>query len=257
METLLKEIASNTRPKSSFQFIVKGNTTSFTTEFNPPINISQGRYELALVNLETYYSIPNIDTYNNALRYTFDGGNTWINVKIPEGSYDLKDINEALQLQMRQRNHFDRTNNHMFVTLSANDSTLRAVLEITNRQYQVDFNVNNSIRTVLGFNAKSYGSGYHESENIVNILSVNTILVEASCINGSFVNGVKKPIIYSFFPNAPPGYKIIETPINLVYLPVCSIDSLSDLKVTLTDQDGNILNLRGENVTIRFHMREI
>ena len=61
--------------------------------------------------------------------------------------------------------------------LSANDSTLRTLLEITNSNSKLDFNVDNSIRTVFGFNAKSYGNGYHESDNIVNILLVNSILV--------------------------------------------------------------------------------
>ena len=88
----------------------------------------------------------------------------------------------------------------MFVTLSANDSTLRAVLEITNPQYKIDFNVNNSIITVLGFGAKTYGVGYHESENIVNILSVNSIFVEASCFDGSYVNGKQQPVINNFSP---------------------------------------------------------
>ena len=59
-----------------------------------------------------------------------------------------------------------------------------------------------------------------------------------------------------FFPNVAPGYKIIETPANLVYLPT-TLDAIYSMEITLTDQNGPQLNLRGENISIRFHVREI
>ena len=63
----------------------------------------------------------------------------------------------------------------------------------------VDFNTDNSLRTVLGFEAKQYKSaGTYEIENIVNILSVNSILVHCDIIEGSRVNGKLAPVIYNF-----------------------------------------------------------
>jgi len=53
-----------------------------------------------------------------------------------------------------------------------------------------------------------------------------------------------------------PGYFIIETSANLVYLPI-TLDAIYSMETTLTDQDGKQLNLRGKNVSIRFHVREI
>ena len=64
-----------------------------------------------------------------------------------------------------------------------------------------------------------------------------------------------KSTIYSFFPDVSPGYKIIESPVNLVYLPI-TLDTIDNLNVTITDQDYNLLNLRNEKLTIRFHIRE-
>ena len=52
------------------------------------------------------------------------------------------------------------------------------------------------------------------------------------------------------------SYKIIETPANLVYLPI-TLDAIYSIETSLTDQNDQQLNLRGENVTIRFHVREI
>jgi hypothetical protein len=92
------------------------------------------------------------------------------------------------------------------------------------------------------------------SENIVDILPVNSIFITLDLINGSYVNGTKKSVIYSFFPNVEPGFKIVVTPPNLVYLPA-NKNEISSIEVTMTDQDGKLLNLRGEKLTIRLHIR--
>ena len=63
------------------------------------------------------------------------------------------------------------------------------------------------------------------------------------------------PVVYNFFPNAAPGQKILVAPDNLIYLPV-TVDVISTLLVWLTDQNGELLDLRGDELTIRFHLRE-
>jgi hypothetical protein len=156
---------------------------------------------------------------------------------------------------MKQQNHYDAVRNKAFITLSANPSTLKSVMEITGR-YMVDFRHPNSLRSLLGFKNRVYHAGYNESENIVNILTVNSIFVDVDIINGSYVNGKLNPIIYSFFPNVSPGYKIIENPVNLVFLPLNTY-SIDKVTVRLTDQDGKLLNQRGETITIRLHIRQI
>ena len=87
MEELLKQIVKNTKPKESFQIILSGNTTRFTTNFDSPLTLTSSNYEVALVNLETWYSFPNIDSTNNVLRYSNDKGVSWHEIRIPEGSY--------------------------------------------------------------------------------------------------------------------------------------------------------------------------
>ena len=250
MEQLLEKIAFNTEPKESFQIVVSDNKTKFTTQFNPHIQLKKNKgYEIALVNLETYYSFPNITDDNNHFSYSPDAGETWFHIFIPEGSYDIEDINKVIQQTMKQYGHDAN------VTISANTNTLKAVLILEN-DYRVDFRPEHSICSILGFNNKVYTSEYQESENAINILSINSILVNIDVISGSYVNGQKYPTIFSFFPDVSPGYKIIETPANVVYLPII-LDTIYSLQTELTDQDGNLLNLRGENVSIRFHVREI
>jgi len=107
----------------------------------------------------------------------------------------------------------------------------------------------------LGFDAKIYDQAYVESENVVNIFNINTIHLLIDCISGSYVDGTHNPVIYSFFPNIDPGLKIVEKPQNLIYLPLHT-HYIHSMTVTVTDQDGKLLNLRGEQLSIIFHLRE-
>ena len=76
------------------------------------------------------------------------------------------------------------------------------------------------MNSLLGFHSKLYTSGFNESENKLNILIINGILVNIGIILGSYLNDSTQPTIYSFFPNVSPGSKIIENPHNLLYLPI-------------------------------------
>jgi len=140
------------------------------------------------------------------------------------------------------------------IKITANTNTLKSVLEIQG-DFQVDFRSQNSNSRVLGFRNQVYKVGIHESQNVVNILSINSILVNVDVIGGSYVNGRTQNTIYSFFPNVSPGYKIVENRRNLVYLPVI-LDKINKMETFVTAQNGKQLNLRGENLTIRYHLRE-
>ena len=71
MENLLKQIVNNTELKRSFSIVVSDNKTRFKTWFGPPIQLDKKKdYEIALVNLETYYSFPNVDRSNNSFSYS-------------------------------------------------------------------------------------------------------------------------------------------------------------------------------------------
>ena len=252
---ILEKIIKNMAHKTSFQIIVSGNESSFNTILKPTLELDRDKeYEIALVNLETYYSLPNIDESNNVFVYSQDNGNSWVKIKIPEGSYEIDDINNTIQHEMKKKGHHDPINEDYYINISANSNTLKSVLILENG-YEVDFNHRDSLAKVLGFTGAKYTGGFHESENVVNILSINSILVNIDIISGSYVDETTKNTIYSFFPKVSPGFKIIKMPINLVYLPI-TLDTIDRLRVSITDQDDHLLNLRNEKLTIRFHIRE-
>ena len=117
---------------------------------------------------------------------------------------------------------------------------------IINNNCEVDFRRYNSINRLLGFDSTLYTSRFNESENKVNILTINSILVNIYIISGSYVNGSTQPTVYLFFPDVTPGYKLSKNPHNLLYLPITAY-SIHNTTIWLTDQNGNELNLRGEN----------
>ena len=101
MEKLLKQIVyNNTEPKRSFSVVVTYTKTTFKT------SIQLGRkkdYEIALINLETYYSFTNIDNCNNCFAYSPNLDPLWFDIITPEGSYHVEDINDIIQREMRKK----------------------------------------------------------------------------------------------------------------------------------------------------------
>ena len=255
MEDLLKQIVKNTEHKTSFQIIVSDSKSRFKTKITPTLQLDRDKeYEIVLVNLETYYSFPNIDESNNVFVYSPDNGNSWVKIKIRKGSYEIDDINNIIYHEMEKTGHHNPINEDYYINISTNSNTLKSVL-ILEKDYQVDFNHQNSIAKVHGFTDSNYTGGFHESENVVNILSINSILVNIDIISGSYINGTTKNTVYSFFPKVSPGYKITELPVNLVYLPI-TLDTIDSLEVSITDQDDHLLNLINEKLRIKFHIRE-
>jgi hypothetical protein len=80
--------------------------------------------------------------------------------------------------------------------------------------------------------------------------------ITSDIIGSSYSNGSTENIILSFFPSVGPGYKIIEVPVNLVYLPI-TMNTNSSMEIKLVDQNGKLTNFRGEEISIRFHIKEV
>ena len=103
MEDLLKQTVNNTEPKKSFSIVVSDNKTRCKAWFKPPIQLDKKKnYDIALINLETYQSFPNIDRSNNCFSYSPGANAPWVDIIIPEGSYHVEDINDFIQREMRK-----------------------------------------------------------------------------------------------------------------------------------------------------------
>ena len=253
-------LAENTEPGDVEYITISGTSSRLFTRFNPPIVFdptANSGYEIALCRLETYYTFPNIDEKNNALRVSIDRGQNWIDLKIPVGCYDITGINKALQLLLGEvKKSVVGEQKQPYIVLTGNRNTSKVVLEISTDTTIVDFDINNSIRSVLGFEAKKYiGGKRYESENKINIIRVYSILVHCDVINSSRVNGMLAPVIYNFSPNVSPAEQIVFQPKHLMYVPL-SLSTISSMTSWITDQEGRALELQGERLTLAFHIQK-
>ena len=233
-----------------------GTSDNFRVVHNPPIKLDLNKtYVAALLSTEMYYSFPNITPENNKLKYF--NGETWTIISIETGSYELTGINNEIQKQMINNGDYNKETNEFYISISANTATLKSIVHIEHRSYKVDFDIENSIASTLGFEQDSnllYGAT--ESQNIVDIMKINSLLINVDFITGSYVNGKPSSVIYSFFPKAAPGHKIVERPNpSLIFYKVHK-SVIDEVNVWITDQDGKPVDLRGEKVTLTIEIRE-
>lgn len=94
----------------------------------------------------------------------------------------------------------------------------------------------------------------YESTRPVNINFVNSIKVLCSIAQGSFNNEKASHSVYEFFPTVLHGSKIVEAPNNLIYYPVIT-NEITNITITLVDQDHQPLNHLGEKITVVLHIK--
>ena len=249
---LLETMVKRTEPKPSWYVTVSGSNADIETNFSPPLTFPNGcNYEIACCSVETFYSFPNIDNENNSLRISIDGGVKWSTIKIPVGCYEIKAINSTVKRLMEKE--FGTKSKD--ICISPNRNTLRCEISL-GKDVQIDFRgADGSLRKVLGFDEKVYeGAGTFESEDVVHILRINSIFVHCDVVTMARKNGITSPVVYNFFPNVPPGYKIVSRPKNLIYIPL-SLNVINRMRVWLTDQNDNLIDLRGEELTVTFHIK--
>lgn len=237
----------------TIQLILSDNTTDFVTYLDPAMHLN-GDYEAALAHLETYNSIPNITNKNNIFKYSTDKGASWKTITLPADAYEFLQIAEEIKRQMTLNDDYDSVNKSYYITFDI--YRLSSLIEITNENYQVNFDCENSIGPTLGFRNEIIGSGFNKSPNIVKIMDINSILVNVDFISGTYVNNHRYPTLHSFYPKTAPGYKIIHEPKHLFYLPVTS-KQLDCVRLWLTDQDGNAIDLQGEILTVTIYIKKV
>lgn len=224
----------------SYTFTLSGNESALFANISPPLTLeNEEEYVLALLNFETYHTIFNI----NEICYKFYYGNKVFD--IPFGAYEIKDISDYVQKRLKQ--------DGIVLVMKANNNTSKVELCCDE---DINFVKEANIGPLLGFDKRVLPKNTCSvSDKSVNVLAVTSICIECNITTGSQKNDQKGHILHQFFPQVPPGYKIVETPTNIIYLPI-NVKSVSNLALRVTDQDGQLINFRGETITIRLHLKK-
>lgn len=231
-------------------FTLKGRSHQLEAYFVPPIELDpRFDYSLALISLNTWNTIPNIEKGRNRFYYTTNSEQRLL--EIPTGSYELEDIEHFIQDHLSFIGNTEEERNRI-LSLKPNNNTLKCELQSI---YEIDFTRKDSIARLLGFSPQLLKSNsLHESDLPVEIIQVVTIRVECNIISGSYYTNNPSHTLYEFSPTVDPGYSINIEPRNLIYLPV-NQKSIYNITLNLVDQDSRPLNFRGEEVVIRLELR--
>lgn len=232
---------------------IRGNSSELSVLYYPPIELDSDYY-LGLIGFQTWNSIPNIEeNINNCIKIKN------VIIKIPTGSYEITDIEKNIQSQILQtifKNDIIKEqeieNPRKFFSLEANNNTLKCEI---NSKFDVDFNISNSIGTLLGYSPKLYKANkIHESDLPIKIINVTSIRIECNLTSSAYYNQIPSHTLFEFSPNVEPGYKISIEPRNIVYLPICT-NNIDNITLRIVDQDGRLINFRGEDIVVRLELK--
>lgn len=223
----------------SLTLSLSGTSSILESRYFPPIELSPHKnYVLGLVELLTFNSIPNIDSGNNKF---YVGERV---ITLPTGSWEVPDI----------EHHLQKILSNTRLSIKPNNNTLRCTIRCGE---SIDFRPEDSIGKLLGFTKRLlHPDTDYESDLPVAILKVNSLRIECNITTGAYINGELVHTIHEFFPAVPPGYKIIEVPSQVIYLPIV-LKNIEYLQLRIVDQDGQIVNFRGEKISIRLHLKSV
>ena len=206
-------------------------------------------YVLGLKNYSLWYSWFNVsaENNNNNFRYSRDSGASFSDLVIPDGNYSLDNLNTKLNSLIFTNGGIKNS-----IVFAPNYNTLRVELSLASG-YQVDFIPNNSLKNILGFNAQIYSAPFTSAPFPANITnSVDAININCSLLNSSqnLLNDNPSQTLLQFVPSTSVGSNLAAQVSQITFLPITNSGNINSMRIFITDQNLNILNLNGENVSI-------
>lgn len=250
---------------SAFTVAFTGSSSVLRADFFPEISLDPNRdYCCGLLDFTTYNSIPNIiDNQNNQFKFKYNidekkkspqGKETTISVtrektiSLPTGSYEVEDILKYLKSQLAAE--------HINLTYEISAVLLKVKIAFNT---QITW-TGGSVLNILGFHKETLSTFKKNAENwsaaIARITPIDLIRVECDIVSGSYINGKNCHTIHQFSHcKVSPGYKFIEVPRHIVYLPIKE-KQIRSIQISIVDQNGNPINFRGEQISCRIHIKQ-
>ena len=237
--------------------IIMDNSTHEEHLFQP-LQTNNTQFKIAVTFLSAYNGIFNVTNENNKFYFTksITDDDHYIMITIPPGAYEIESLNDEIKRIIFDDEHFT-SENYPF-KIKPNFSTLGSIIEITNQESAISFRPNDSIGSLLGFNKRSIYEEYNLSDNPVDILSFDNILIECDVAQGMIFKGKRSSIIQNFTMDVDPGYKYIEKFRGGVsWYMVDTSDFISSINLKLKNENGNLVSFTGQSVTFRLSIKEV
>ena len=157
-----------------------------------------------------------IDLVEDDIKMFLDEYNSnFVTYQLAPGIYSYRDIAEALYYTLQSE--YPSSGSEILIRLD--DITRKTKLVVRSGIIAIRFDEKSFSSTILGFTPGWDYKHYNQylSQKIVNLSNTNKIHLKCDAIDGSVVNGVRQPILYSFVLDKPAGYKIFCEPETIHY----------------------------------------
>ena len=172
------------------------------------------------------------------------------------GIYEVSDLNITLK---------DILSNNVKINITIDDIRLKSNLKINQTLL---FTNKSFFYTVLGFTESRQGplndidgfyqiiTGSYKSNRPINITGIDKIHLKCDFLQGSIVNGIREPILYSFALSSPPGHKIYKEPrVKLFFKKNKSV--LSHITFYFEDDDYKPVDFNNETISFTCQLNKI
>ena len=113
-----------------------------------------------------------------------------------------------------------------------------------------------TLSKVLGFTKENY-SVNSISENYVNISNITSINLICDLIEGTYQDGKINNCLYNFpYGSVPHGFRIVNFVNSPIYLPL-NRKTISSIRFKIVDQQNNLLDFNGENISFSIHLKQV
>ena len=186
---LLEQIAFNTRPKIEEHMLIVMDKSTHEEHLSQPLHTNNKQFKIAVTFLSCYNGIFNVTISNSKFYFkkkiTDEDG--FVQITIPPGAYEIESLNNEIKRIIIDKGYYTEALNPF--SILPNFITLGSVIEISPQGPVISFMFNDSIKDLLGFNARTLYEEYNLSPNPVDILSFDNIFLEcdiAHCSRNDF-----------------------------------------------------------------------
>ena len=255
---LLEQIAYNSRSKIEEHMLNIMDKSTHEEHLFQPSQTNNKQFKIAIKFLSAYNGIFNVPDKNNKFYFTksITDDDHYIMITIPPGAYEIKSLNVEIKRIIINDEHFTE-DTYPFV-IKPNFSTLGSIIEISNEESAISFKASDSIGSLIGFNKRTIYDEYNLSDNPVDNLSFDNILIETDIAKGKIFKGKRTGIIHNFIMYVDPGYKYIEKFRGSVqWYMMESKDVISSICFKLKNENGDLVSFNGQSITFRLSIKEI
>ena len=237
----------------SFTISLSEKSSEISEQYYPPIDLHGKKYQVALIGLSFWNSIPNVTLDNNALEVVHEKYGIRL-IELRKGSYDIDDIEKSLNQILKEK--IPEATEDMTVKIESDTTIMSA--NITSNEMVISFNVPNSIGPLLGHSKKRTipPRKMVESDSPVQINDNNVIRVLCNLVGNSFENDRISTIIHEIYDLCEPGHRFAAEITNPIYYPL-NVDEIGDLTCKLVNNNNKLIDLNGEVLSLRLHFQPI